>query len=208
MTRVLALLVLGVLAGLLWLPASARAQTSVAGALDLLRAHVVAYNAGDVDAQTALFTEDALIQLLTGPDSSSGFRYTGKAQIRAMWQSNADGRGQVRIVGSPQVAGNRITWTARTSSPVTQAQNNALQFDAEAVTISGRIQSLTTRNYVTIPLQQFEQTSLVLPATGRGAPWLPVAIGAVALITLGSLAAHTRRGARPGSAFERAGRQH
>ncbi len=99
-----------------------------------------ANNAHAIDAALALFADDAVLQL--APPRST--RYVGKAGIRTWLEENTAGHHHSEVVGTPQVAGDKATFTIELASDVFRAASiSPVPFVIEIVVSGGKIKSFT-----------------------------------------------------------------
>lgn len=101
-------------------------------------------SAPDVDAALALWADNGVQQITPPPQGTSG-HWTGKTELRQAFEYAVAHKVQRTIVGSPQVDGHRVTYTAMVSNDVfARLGVTPVQFTTEAVVEGGKITSYTT----------------------------------------------------------------
>jgi len=176
-----------ILAGYVVAPSAVRAQGADLRAL--VDAFIAGENAHNVDAVTALFDDNATVDLATGP-------LQGKDAIRAWQQELSDGNFSISVTGPVSISGSKANY------PVTVALDafrqlglESLDGTEEMVAANGKIASFifafTPESGAKFQAALAAATSVGMPTTGAhngGAdlallPW--ALLGALALCTTG-----------------------
>lgn len=151
-----------ILAGYVVAPPAARAQG--ADVQPLVDAFIAGENAHNVDAVTALFDDNATVDLATGP-------LQGKDAIRAWQQELADGHFSISVTGAVSISGSKANY------PVTVALDafrqlglESLDGTEEMVVTNGKIASFifafTPESGAKFQAALAAATSVGMPTTG------------------------------------------
>jgi predicted ester cyclase/ketosteroid isomerase-like protein len=142
MTRLAAALTILTLATLL-LPTGARAQTQAQEPGAMVTAFEAARQSGDFDRAVTFVADQTVYR------DTSGQQITGRAQIRDHLAQEAVGGAYALFVGTPQVAGNRVTWTRhRFAEDLRDLGVAPAILNVEATVEGGRITSITVSRSV------------------------------------------------------------
>jgi ketosteroid isomerase-like protein len=125
----------------------------VADPVSVMKDYDAAWNAHDVEAVMAFFTDDAVVRLEPAPPDEFGGVYTGKEQIRAgyveptMAGFHVESR-DYQVSGHQEGVEERVTWTAMVSGDFLRQMGAEppVEANAEAVLQGDKIKSFTAIN--------------------------------------------------------------
>jgi LPXTG-motif cell wall-anchored protein len=141
MKKFLVVIALLAVAGVLLMPVRSYAQAT--DPLSVLNASIASLNAGNVEANLALFADDAVVTITT-PTPGQPSSFVGKDQIRAWDQGQVAGHQHLTVVGTPQVSGNKVTLSGTISNDTFRKLGfDSLGFNGEVTVQDGKIKTLS-----------------------------------------------------------------